>query len=509
MLALGEPERTQFTLTEALGLWHGAALAELDGWEPGEAAAQRLEDLRRDADELRVEASLQAGSWRDMLPEAAALVTEQPLREQRWGLLARAQYQAGRQAEALATIQRARAVLVAELGLDPGPELVAVEQAILEQHPSLLAHADGAAASSKCPYRGLLAYDVNNTEDDFGRDADVAACRDLLNRHGVLAVVGPSGSGKSSLVRAGVAAGLGRDGRRVVVMTPGTHPMAGLAEAGVLRTSTVLVVDQLEEVVTVCLDPIEREAFLDALVGHADAGASVVVALRADRLGLLSGHRGFARLLERGLHLLGTMNEDDLRAAVEGPAHRAGLLLEPGLVDLLVQEVSGEPGALPLLSHALAQTWENREGRTLTVDGYRAAGGTHRAVAGNSARESLVEVLVAARLVTSDGEVVELAHESLIAAWPRLRSWLDEDVDGHRILRHLTVSADSWGAMGRPESELVPRHEAGAGAGLARSHHGRADPHRAGVPELRTRPPRRRGPRGAGSRARCSLTRRD
>ena len=499
LLALGEPERAQFTLTDALGLWHGTALAELDGWEPGEAAAHRLEDLRHDADELRVEASLQAGSWREVLPEAAALVSEQPLREQRWGLLARAQYQAGRQAEALATIQRARAVLVAELGLDPGPELVAVEQAILEQDPSLLAHADGAAASSQCPYRGLLPYDVGDTEDYFGRDADVAACRDILSRHGVLAVVGPSGSGKSSLVRAGVAAGLGRDGRRVAVMTPGTHPMSGLAEAGVLRTSTVLVVDQLEEVVTVCPDPTEREAFLDALVGHADAGAGVVVALRADRIGLLSGHRGFARLLERGLHLLGTMNEDDLRAAVEGPAHRAGLLLEPGLVDLLVQEVAGEPGALPLLSHALAQTWENREGRTLTVDGYRAAGGirgavtqsaeelfqhlptgqqqalrdlllrmvtaspdgqavrsplTRRAVANNSERESLVEVLVAARLVTSDGEVVELAHESLIGAWPRLRSWLDEDVDGHRILRHLTVSADSWDAMGRPASEL-------------------------------------------------------
>ena len=311
--------------------------------------------------------------------------------------------------------------------------------------------------------------------------------------------LGPSGSGKSSLVRAGVAAGLGRDGRRVVVMTPGTHPMAGLAEAGVLRTSSVLVVDQLEEVVTVCQDLVEREAFLDALVGHADAGAGVVVALRADRLGLLSGHRGLARLLERGLHLLGTMNEEDLRAAVEGPAHRAGLLLEPGLVDLLVQEVSGEPGALPLLSHALAQTWENREGRTLTVEGYRATGGirgavaqsaetlfqrlpaseqqalhdlmlrlvsaspdgqavrsplTRRAVAGSSERESLLEVLVAARLVTSDGDVVELAHESLIGAWPRLRSWLDEDVDGQRILRHLTVAADSWETMGRPASEL-------------------------------------------------------
>ena len=499
LLALGEPERAQFTLTEALGMWHGAAFAELEGWEPGVAAAQRLEELRHDAEELRVEASLHAGAWREVLPEATALVAEQPLREQRWGLLARAQYQAGRQGEALATIKRARAVLIAELGLDPGPELVAVERAILRQDPSLLAHRDPAADSGVCPYRGLLPYDVADTEDYFGRDAAMATCRDVLSRHGVLAVVGPSGSGKSSLVRAGVAAGLGRDGRNVAVLTPGAHPMEALAKAGVLRTSTVLVVDQVEEVATVCQDGSEREAFLDALVVHADSGAGVAVAMRADRLGLLSGHRGFARLVESGLYLLGEMGEDELRAAVEGPAHRAGLLLEPGPVDLLVQEVAGEPGALPLLSHALVQTWENREGRTLTVAGYRIAGGIRgavtqsaeslfqdlpageqqalrdlmlrlvtvgpdgqairspvmrRVVGGGSEREALLEALVEARLVTSDGDVVELAHESLVGAWPRLRSWLDEDVDGHRILRHLTVAADSWEAMGGPSSEL-------------------------------------------------------
>ncbi len=90
LLELGEPERARFTLTQALGLWHGAALAELEGWGPGAAAAQRLEDLRRDAEELRVEASLQVGDGREMLPEASALVADQPLREQRWGLLARA-----------------------------------------------------------------------------------------------------------------------------------------------------------------------------------------------------------------------------------------------------------------------------------------------------------------------------------------------------------------------------------------------------------------------------------
>ena len=225
----------------------------------------------------------------------------------------------------------------------------------------------------------------------------------------------------------------------------------------------------------------------------------LVVAVRADRLGDVSAFPAFARLVERGLYLLGPMGEDDLRAAIEGPAHRAGLLLEPGLVDLLVREVEGEPGALPLLSHALRQTWERREGRTLTVAGYRATGGVRGRVAqsaeavyerlspeqrpllqdlflrlvvdgGDGApirgrvprrslvdrrrAEQLIELLVAARLVTSDGDTVELAHEALARAWPRLRGWLDDDVEGQRIFRHLVAAAETWDAMGRPDSEL-------------------------------------------------------
>ena len=498
LLELGEPERARFALTRALSLWHGAALTELEHWEPGATAGRRLEDLRRDAQELRLEASLRAGAWRDVMPEAAALVAEEPLREPRWGLLARAQYQSGRQAEALATLQRARTVLVGELGLDPGPDLVALEQAILNQDPSLLPLSDQ-RASPVCPYPGLLPYGIEQAEDYFGRDADVEACQAILEREGVLAVVGPSGSGKSSLVRAGVAAARLRDGDSVAVIKPGAHPVTALTEAGVVGTSTVLVVDQSEEVVSACADARERDAFLDAVIGHAAAGAAVVVAVRADRLGELTWHRGFAGLVQRGLYLLSAMTEPDLRSAIEGPARRAGLLLEPGLVDLLVREVSGEPGALPLLSHALAQTWQNREGRTLTVAGYTSAGGirgavartaetvyqglgpeqqqglrdlllrmvvsapdqhasrgpvSRRAIPGGSTWESLVEILVTARLMTSDGEVVDLAHESLVDAWPRLRSWLDEDVEGQRILRHLTVASNSWEAMGRPASEL-------------------------------------------------------
>ena len=176
-----------------------------------------------------------------------------------------------------------------------------------------------------------------------------------------------------------------------------------------------------------------------------------------------------------------------------------GLLLEPGLVDLLIRDVEGQPGALPLLSHALRRTWERREGRTLTVAGYRATGGIEGCVAQSAEhlytslepqrrpmlrqvllrlvstdddgepvrnrvprrvllsdpeRERIVEALVTARLVSTDRDTVQIAHECLTTAWPRLMTWLDEDVEGQRILRHLTASADAWDAMGRPDSEM-------------------------------------------------------
>ena len=97
-----------------------------------------------------------AVSYREVLAEAQALVARQPLRERRWALLALAQYQAGRQGEALRTLRQARTVLATELGVDPGPELVALEQAILRQDPELVADGVPAVASAECPYRGLV-----------------------------------------------------------------------------------------------------------------------------------------------------------------------------------------------------------------------------------------------------------------------------------------------------------------------------------------------------------------
>jgi WD40 repeat protein/DNA-binding SARP family transcriptional activator len=497
LLTLGEAERAAHQLGEALALWRGRALIELAEWEPGRIEASRLEELRLDAEEARIDACLQSGQHREVLGEAQTRVAEAPLRERRWALLALAQYQAGRQGEALRTLRQARSLLSSELGLDPGPELVALEQAILRQDPSLVAEAVLTEPSATCPYLGLVPYDVGDSEGFFGRDAEVAECRRRLAMARVLAVVGPSGCGKSSIVRAGVVAALEREGRRVVVATPGAHPMDTLAWVPADR-DTVLVIDQCEEALTLCSDIDEHTQFFHALAERAER-CPLVVAIRADRLGDLSAHPTFARIVQRGFVLLGAMGEDDLRAAIEGPARQAGLLLEPGLVDLLVGEVADEPGALPLLSHALRQTWQQREGRTLTVAGYRKTGGIRGAVAhtaeevyqrlpaeqrpllrdlllrlvapspngepvrarvprrtlaADGVHEGLIEQLAAARLVTTDGEAVALAHEALARAWPRLRAWLDDDVGGQRILRHLAGAADTWEAMGRPESEL-------------------------------------------------------
>jgi WD40 repeat protein/DNA-binding SARP family transcriptional activator len=498
LLTLGEAERAFHAIGQALALWRGRALVDLEGWHAGRVEAGRLEELHFDAQELRVDAALRAGRYREVLAEAQALVAREPLRERRWALLALAQYQAGRQGDALRTLHEARRTLVAELGVDPGPDLAALEQAILRQDPSLVAGSAMPEPSATCPYLGLVPYDVGDADAFFGRDVALTACLHRLATTGALAVVGPSGCGKSSLVRAGVVAALRSEGRQVVVITPGAHPMDALTMLPAPGPAPVLVVDQCEEAISLCDDAQERADFFAAIADHASR-APLVVALRADRLGDVSAYPGFARLVEQSLYLLGAMDEDDLRAAVEGPARQAGLLLEPGLVDLLVREVQGEPGALPLLSHALRETWTRRDGRTLTVDGYRQTGGIRsavartaedvyeqvssdqrpllrdlllrlvtptpegepvrsriprRAVATDAEHERLIELLVTARLVTSDDGVVELAHEALARAWPRLRVWLDDDVEGQRIFRHLAGTADSWDGMGRPDSEL-------------------------------------------------------
>ncbi|WP_167880425.1 BTAD domain-containing putative transcriptional regulator [Nocardioides guangzhouensis] len=498
MLALDEPDRAILALREALALWRGPALGDVEEWPPAQAEAQRLDELRLEAEELVLDASLRVGQQAGILAEARARVAQAPVRERRWALLALAQYLSGAQAEALATLRRAREMLFRELALDPGPELVELERAMLRQDPALSAATALPRPTARCPYPGLLPYDVADADFFFGRTLDLAGCRSRLDKEGVLVLVGASGSGKSSLLRAGLVAALTREGITCVVPPAGTGHDDLLTELAEGDGSTVLVLDQFEEVMAGCPSATQRASLAAELVGATER-RRLVLAVRADRFGDLSGLPGFGRLAERGLAVLGPLGEDKLREAIEGPAREAALLLEPGLVDLVLHEVRDDPGALPLLSHALRETWERREGRTLTVEGYRASGGIRGAVARSAeqlydelpegersrlrdlmlrmltlapdgepmrswvprgaipadpAHQQLVEMLVRARLVTVDADALALAHETLARAWPRLRGWLDDDLEGQRILRHLSTAAATWNAMGRPDAEL-------------------------------------------------------
>lgn len=508
LLTLGEADRAAYQASQALALWQGSAFQELEEWAPAAHEARRLGELRLEAEELRVEALLRVGRHREVLAEIEAMVREAPLRERRWVLQAHAQYQAGNQGEALRTLHQLKTVLGTRLGVEPGPDATAMELAILQQDPSLLTRGTLISARATCPYQGLQPFDVEDADRYFGREGDVDACLDVLRRTPLLALVGPSGSGKSSLLRAGVATRLRARGTPVLMVVPGARPLEALTALAGEPDGTALLIDQFEELFSLCSDPSEQREFLRLLIAESRQRC-VVVALRADHLADLSSHPDFARLLEQGLHLVGGLGEEGLAQAIEGPARQVGLSIEHGLVDLLVHEVKDDPGALPLLSHVLLETWRRREGNTLTVDGYRASGGIHGAVAQSAERlyahvevglrhtlrdlvlrlvtpgprgepvrirvprrivatdperERLVEMLVAARLVTSDDGVLEITHEALARAWPRLRGWLDDDVEGQRMMHHLSAAADAWDSMGRPDSELY------RGVRLARIH---------------------------------------
>jgi WD40 repeat protein/DNA-binding SARP family transcriptional activator len=494
---VGEPDRAVHVFGEALGLWRGRAYGEADDAPMVRVEAAALEELRDDTEEALVTARLEVGDPAEVIAEAQGLVTREPLRERRWALLAQAQYRAGRIGDALQTLRAARAAFAEELGLDPGPDLVALEQAILRHDSELRTGEVFTPPSRDCPYFGLVPAGLDDADLFFGRGRELRSWLPALAESGTLVIAGPSGVGKSSLARAGIAAALRTQGRAVSVITPGARPMAAL-EAVPPSTHRALVVDQCEEALVLCQDLEERARFFRALA-ESSSNDLLVVTLRADRLGDLASHPEFARLVERNLVLLGPLDAEGLRTVIERPARQSGLLLEPGLVDLLMRDVADEPGALPLLSHALRQTWLRREGRTLTVNGYTEAGGitgavaqtaeqvyaglsdeqraglqslllrlvdatpesfpTRRripieAVAGDPRRAELVRLLVDARLLTSDDGTIEIAHEALARAWPRLTEWLEQDVDGQRILRHLTATALGWDAMGRPDSEL-------------------------------------------------------
>ena len=348
-----------------------------------------------------------------------------------------------------------------------------------------------------CPFKGLASFDVPDGGYFFGRERVVAELVARLAATTFVAVVGASGSGKSSAVRAGLVPSLqagvlpGSRTWRLVVMRPGDHPILALGRAlGASMRGTdsidgqpaadgdaaevgwldrllpgerlVLVVDQFEEAYGAHVDPRERDRFLDAVAALArDPGgrALVVVAIRSEFYGRLAEHRELTDLAGTSTVLLGPMTAEELTRAIELPARAAGLRMDANLAPALVADVLQQPGGLPLLSSTLLELWQRREGRALRVDAYRALGGITGAI-GRVAEavfdrlsedDRLVARSIFLRLVTVDDAGVATRRRAPIAEIAG-----DRDGNGARVLkvlvdgRLLTVS----------EGIVEPAHEA-------------------------------------------------
>ncbi|MBI4285092.1 MAG: hypothetical protein HY670_04215, partial [Chloroflexi bacterium] len=412
-----------------------------------------------------------------------------------------------------------------------------------------------------CPYRGLQPFDEEQAEFFFGRDGDIQRLIEKLKATRFLAVIGPSGSGKSSLVRAGLIPALRQGGLpisqtwKIRLLTPGARPLETLAlhlsalisgddPVGVMRnmeanlraderalhlamrlaltsssftkeeeTRVVLVIDQFEEIFTLCHDEQERRQFLaNVLYGTSipDGRSLVILTLRAGFYPRCAAYPDLAARIAAQQCLVSPMDVDGLLQVIEEPAQRVGLEFEEGLVGTILEDVANQPGTLPLLEHALLELWERRRGRILTLEGYWESGEVERAIAKRAdtiytaftsdqqararqillrltqpgegtedtrrraamselvprpsesdAVEGVVRALVDARLLTMSGDertggerAVDVSHEALIRGWPRLRQWIDEDRAALRVHRRLTEAVHEWQRLGRDEEML-------------------------------------------------------
>lgn len=358
------------------------------------------------------------------------------------------------------------------------------------------------------PYPGLARFGTGDGDHFHGRDDLIGELLRRTARARFTAVVGASGSGKSSLLRAGLVPALRTADdlkpAAIRLLTPGPHPARThepLFTPYDAPGDTLLVVDQFEELFTLCADPAERDRFLGRLLTATDPASRlrVVIAVRADFYGRCAEHGPLAEALRDAALLVGPMSPGGLREAVVRPAAARRLVVERALTARIVADVAGEPGGLPLMAHALREVWRRRSGKALTLAAYEAIGGVHGAVAhtaeaayatctpaeATAARALLLrlvqpgdgtedtrrpvpraeldadtttirvlERLVRERLLTVDGDTVELAHEALIGAWPRLHGWIEENRERLRLHRRLTEAAHAWAELDRDAGAL-------------------------------------------------------
>ena len=349
-----------------------------------------------------------------------------------------------------------------------------------------------------CPYRGLSAFKEEDAPLFFGREQFTEELAIAAQIKPFVAVVGPSGSGKSSVVFAGLVPRLRQvsdDARQIISFRPGNAPSEALAEAlDSASNPTILIIDQFEELYTLS-SIAEQQQFLDRLVAAIQSmpNFTLVITLRADFYGHALSYRSFGNLLQGAVHNLCPMSREELYTAIEQPAARASVKLEAGLSSRLTDDVWQQVGGLPLLEFALTQLWAKQENGLLTHRAYSEIGGVAVALANHAetvysqlspedkqraqrvfmqlvhlreeqepARRlasrdelkeenwSLVATLASARLVVTNysvltgQETVEIVHETLLRSWERLAQWIRSDGDFRRWQHPLRIARRQW-----------------------------------------------------------------
>ena len=348
----------------------------------------------------------------------------------------------------------------------------------------------GAAESRTiCPYKGLAEFEAADADYYFGRERLIAELIARFVGGTFMGLVGDSGSGKSSALRAGLLPALaggvlpGSDRWPQVPLRPGEHPLAELSRAlaralpqttfaaddpsaaldatlGGLATGQrlVVVVDQFEEVFNATRDDAERSAFIDLLTGER-AGLKVIVCLRADHYGRCAAYPALARLLSACQVLVGPLSNTELAAVIGHPAQRVGLRVEPALTEALVTEAGTEPGVLPLLSTCLLELWEAREAGRLTLAAYRASGGLQGAIA--RLAETTYADLDPHRQSVARALLLRLAGPGEGAELVRRRVALEElDVESEPVLGEVLRSLTAARLLTTGDGHVEVAHEA-------------------------------------------------
>jgi DNA-binding SARP family transcriptional activator len=517
-------------------------------------------------------------SWDDVLEWGERWIALGHVPEPAYRALMIAHAMRGDRSAVSAIYQRCEQALLEELGVPASKELLETYQQILngiipqlkDTYPQAIHEiAIEPPAPGVSPYKGLEFFDVEDAGLFFGRERLAARIVERLIDTGFLAVVGASGSGKSSIVRAGVVPSI-RAARQagnspgaeklkwqVGILTPTAHPLQAVSDLlgqskdfpaelaldanrldKTLRERSanrgggryLLVIDQFEEIFTLCENEWEREAFLENLLvagrSGQSASAAVILVIRADFYAQCGRYPALRQVLSSQQEYIGPMTAGELRDAIEKPAAHEGWFIEPGLVDLILREVGREPGALPLLSHTLLETWKRRSGRWMTLKGYAESGGVHGAIArtaelvfnrqlsseqqavarqiflrltelgedmsGTRRRaeasefisgqapaqlvEEVLNILAASRLITRAEGITEIAHEALIREWPALRGWLAEDREGLRLHHQLSEAARKWESLDRDKDELYRGARLAQAVEWAEDHWGHLNP---------------------------------